>query len=89
MPRLEFAQEFVNGFAEVTSPRVETGILACLDSLEVFGGLGSPNVPDSIKSRFGDVVRYMAVDPFDIIYSFYPELDLVRVEALLHQRTVE
>lgn len=88
MPRLEFSQHFVDGLAEVISERVESQILACLDSLERFGGMGSPNVPASIQERFGDVVRYIAITPFDLVYSFYPEQDLVRVEALTPQRSV-
>lgn len=88
MPKLEFSQHFADGLAKVTSEHVESQILACLDSLERFGGMGSPNVPASIQERFGDVVRYIAIAPFDFVYSLYPEQDLVRVEVLVPQLSV-
>ena len=86
MPRPEFSERFVNDLALVESPRLEARILANLDNIEMFGEFGSPNIPDSIVKRFGGGVRKVAVNPFDLIYTYYPEQDLVRVEALVHQR---
>ena len=43
-------------------------------------------VPASIKEEFGEGVRKVAVNPFDLVYTLYPEQDLARVEALVHQR---
>lgn len=34
-------------------------------------------------------VRKVAVNPFDLVYSWYPEDDLVRVEALVHQKAAQ
>lgn len=86
MPRLEFSERFANDLALVESERLEARILANLDNIEMFGEFGSPNIPDSIAERFGGGIRKVAVNPFDLIYTYYPELDLVRVEALVHQR---
>lgn len=86
MPRLEFSERFAEDLAAVTSPRLEGRILSGLDSIELFGEFGSPNIPESIKEEFGEGVRKVAVNPFDLVYTFYPEEDLCRIEALVHQR---
>lgn len=86
VPRLEYSERFATDLAAVSSARVETKILSALDNIEAFGEFGSRNVPESIHARFGEGVRKVAVGPFDLVYTLYPEDDLVRVEALVHQR---
>lgn len=87
MPKLEYSERFAEDLAMVTSARVEERIFRVLDDIEVFGGLGSRDVPRSIRERFGGDVRKVTVNSFDLVYTFYPQIDLVRVEALVHQRT--
>ncbi|BAK43923.1 hypothetical protein [Eggerthella sp. YY7918] len=89
MPRLEFAERFAEDLAQVASPNVEARIMNAFDNIERFGEFGSSNVPTSIKQAFGDGVRKVVVDPFDLIYTFYPNSDLARIEALIHQRRVK
>ena len=36
--------------------------------------------------RYEEDLRRIVVSPFDLIYTYYPEEDLARVEALVHQR---
>lgn len=86
MPRLEYSERFAEDLARVTSGKVEARIYAALDNVEAFGGFGSKVVPDSIREDFGEDVRKVVVNPFDLIYTHYPDDDLVRVEALVHQR---
>ena len=86
MPRVEYSERFVKDFALVESPKLEARVLANLDNIEMFGEFGSSNIPKSIKEQFGDGVRKVAVNPFDLVYTYHPEQDLVRVEALVHQR---
>lgn len=86
MPRLEFSARFADDLSLVESGRLEARILADLDNIEAFGEFGSAAIPESIKEKFGPEVRKVAVNPFDLIYSYYSEQDLVRVEALIHQR---
>ncbi|WP_165253629.1 sirohydrochlorin cobaltochelatase [Adlercreutzia sp. ZJ304] len=86
MPRLEFSERFANDLAMVTSPKVESRILEDLDNIEMFAEFGSANIPMSIREEFGDGVRKVANNPFDLVYTFYPELDLIRIEALIPQR---
>lgn len=87
MPRLEFSERFVDDLSLVTSRKLEARILADLDNIEAFGEFGSTSIPESIKEKFGAEVRKVAVTPFDLIYSYYPEQGLARVEALIHQAT--
>ena len=86
MPELEYSERFAEDLAAVTSARVEERIFRALDGIEMFGGLGSRDVPKSISERFGRDVRKVTVNSFDLVYTFYPQKDLVRVEALVHQR---
>ena len=86
MPRLEYSERFAEDLARVTSGKVEARVYAALDNIEAFGEFGSRIVPDSIREDFGEGVRKVAVNPFDLVYTHYPEKDLVRVEALVHQR---
>lgn len=86
MPRLEYSDRFASDLAAVTSSRVEARILESLDNIEAFGEFGSAVVPRSIKAEFGEGVRKVVVNPFDLVYTLYPDLDLARIEALVPQR---
>ena len=88
MPRLEFSKRFADDLAAVTSPRVEANVMRALDAIESFGSFGFPLMPDSIKKRYGDGIRKVVVRPFGLIYTHYPDKDLVRVEALIYARSV-
>lgn len=88
MPRLEFSERFVNDMSFIESAKLEARILENLDNIEMFGEFGSSYIPSSIKKDFGEGLRKVAVNPFDLIYTFYKDQDFVRVEALVHQRQV-
>ena len=86
MPRLEYSDRFADDLAHVTSDKDEARIYIALDNVEAFGDFGSRVVLDSIREDFGEGVRKVVVNPFDLVYTYYPDDDLVRVEALVHQR---
>ena len=54
--------------------------------MEAFGDFGSRVVPDSIREEFGEGVRKVIANPSDLVYTYYSDEDLVRIEALIHQR---
>ena len=84
MPRIVFSERFADDLARITSAKVEASIMKALDNIEVFAGFGSRNIPDSIRKEFGDGVRKVAVNPFDLVYSI--DGDEAHIEALIHQR---
>jgi len=86
MPRLEYSERFAEDLARVTSAKVEARVYAALDNVEAFGEFGSRVVPDSIRRDFGEGVRKVVVGPFDLVYTYYPDDGLARVEALVYQR---
>ena len=43
-------------------------------------------LPDSIRWQFDGNIRKVSIPPFDLIYTFYADDDLVRIEALVYQR---
>lgn len=88
MPRLEFSDRFAADLAKVESDKVFSLIMDCLDNIERFGEFGSRNISRSIKKEFGEGVRKVAINPFDLFYTLFDESDIVRVEALVLQRRV-
>ena len=56
------------------------------DLLSDFPDLGSANVPESIRLRFGGSVRKLMVHPFDVVYEYDRASDRVNVFGLAHQR---
>lgn len=87
MPKLEFSERFTDDLAAVSSPKIEGKINVALDNIEAFMDFGSANVPKSIRQRFEGNIRKVAVNPFTLIYTAYPDEDKVRVEALIPQRS--
>ena len=86
MPRLEYSDRFAEDLARVTSVKVEARVYEALDNIEAFEEFGSKLVPDSIHHEFGAGVRKVVVNPFDLVYTYYPDDNLARIEALVHQR---
>jgi hypothetical protein len=89
MPRLAYSDRFAGDMARVTSEKVEARIGGALDNIEAFGEFGSKIVPDSIRREFGPSVRKVVVDPFDLVYTYFHDEDLARIEALIRQRAAE
>lgn len=89
MPKLEFSERFVSDFAVITSAKLEQRILSNLDNIELFAEFGSPDLPASIKEEFDGDIRKIAVNPFDLIYTYYADRDLCRIEALIHQKSAQ
>lgn len=87
MPRIEFSESFASDLASVESSAIQARVLSNIENIRCFAEFGNPNLPESIKREFGKGVRKVAVNPFDLVYTYYPDLDLVRIEALVHQRT--
>lgn len=86
MPKVEYSYRFAEDLARVASRKVEARVYSVLDNVEAFGEIGSRLVSDSILREFGEGVRKVAIDPFDLVYTYYAEENLVRIEALIHQR---
>ena len=61
-------------------------IFDILDTIEAAGDIGSNAVPESIRSEFGAGVRKLAVNPFDLVYAYDAERDIVFIEATIRQR---
>lgn len=55
--------------------------------IEGAGDIGSKAVPESIRSEFGTGVRKLAMNPFDLVYTYDAERDIVFIEVPIHQRT--
>lgn len=88
MPRVEFSERFVNDFALVASSKVVDKVMLALDNIELSAGFGSRRLPRSVRDLFEGDVRKVALNPFDLIYTYYEQEDLVVIEALVHQRRV-
>lgn len=80
------AVNVTSGFGEdleaVTSARVHNAILGAVKLLESFPERGSTDVPESVRYRYGDV-RKIVVRPFDVVYRYSREDDVVYVLGLV------
>lgn len=87
MTKLLYSDRFASDLAGVTSAKIERKIFDILDAIEAAGDIGSKAVPESIRSEFGAGVRKLAVNPFDLVYTYNAKRDIAFIEALIHQRT--
>ena len=66
---------------------VSKKIFDILDTIEAAGDIGSKAMPESIRSEFGAGIRKPAVNPFDLVYTYDAERDIVFIKAPIRQRT--
>lgn len=71
----------------MTFENIERKIFDILDTIEAAGDIGSKAVPESIRSEFGAGARKLAVNPFNLVYTYDAERNIVFIEAPIHQRT--
>ncbi len=86
MASIDFSEGFIEDMLQVLLPSKREEIFDRISLLEHVPEIGSRIVSDVVRLRFGDEVRKLVVNPFDVVYQYYPELDLVYVLGLIHQR---
>ena len=86
MAEIDISEGFVEDMTRVYLDLKREEIWESISLLECAPGMGSLILPALVRRRFGDRVRKLVVDPFDVIYLYYPERDLVYVAGLVHQR---
>ena len=89
MAKVEVSEGFVEDMTQVYMDSKREEIWYAVSLLEFAPETGPSILPTSIKRRFGDTVRKVVVDPFDIIYRYFAEQDLVYVVGLVHQRAAQ
>ncbi len=85
--RMIYAERFLDDAAQVWSGRLQMKLVNALANIEAFPEIGSRNFPQSIKEEFGDAVRKVALDPFDLVYEYDKATQTVFVYALVPMRT--
>lgn len=88
MAEVVYTERFADDFLLVHSDRIRETINSLLFLLEIAPESGSKQLPDSLVQEFGTGIRKFAVEPFDLIYEYFPEKDEVDVYALIHQKRV-
>ena len=63
-------------------------LLRALRAIEMFPEIGSADIPETTRERYGTAVRKMAIRPFDLVYEYDRESDVVYVHALIPFRQV-
>lgn len=86
MAKLVYSDAFIEDMTTVEFASKRDEIFNKLDLLSDFPDLGSANVPESIRLRFGSSVRKLVVSPFDVVYEHDWEADSVHILGLVHQR---
>lgn len=88
MSRVIFADAFVDALADVQSERVAQRLIRLVSYLEDMPEMGSADLPESVRHRYGVRARKIVATPFDILYTYDAEVDEVHVDGLVHQRAV-
>ena len=83
MARVELTERFVDDASGIRSDRVLEHVHGVVRNLERFPQMGSTDVPRSIAREFGDDVRKYVVAPFDLVYEYNKDSDVVYVYGLV------
>lgn len=86
MAKLRFTDRFIDDATVINSARLHEHLVKVLSMLEAFPESGSSDVPDSIRDEFGADIRDCALNPFDLVYEYDRERDIVLLYGLIHQR---
>lgn len=88
MASIDFSETFIEDIAKVELASKRDEIFDRISVLEHMPEIGSKIISEYIRLQFGEGIRKLVVNSFDIVYEYYPECDLVYVEGLLHQRSI-
>lgn len=83
---IRLSEEFIEGLAQVWSPRVLDHVRDLIETLSANPEIGSPRVRHSLRRRYGDSLRKLPVSTFVIVYRFDGET--VDVLALVYGPSV-
>ena len=83
MPRVELTERFIDDASRIWSDRVLDHVRRVIGNLESFSNMGSMDVPTSIAKEFGGGVRKCVVAPFDLVYEYDEQADIVYVYGLV------
>lgn len=86
MAEVVYTEQFASDLALVELDSKVDEILSLTDLLEEIPELGSKNLPASIRRSYGESVRKLVVDPFDIVYEYDQDAEAVYVLGIVHQR---
>lgn len=88
MHKIIYADRFIDDLAQVYPGAVLAEIDTWLELLETFPEIGSSNVRESLKRRFGKNLRKIPVSSFVIIYRYDDEAALLEVLAMPYAATI-
>ena len=88
MAKLVYSNAFIEDMTAVELASKRDEIFDRIDLLSDFPDLGSTNIPESIRSRFGTSVRKLVIAPFDVVYEYDQTTESVNILGLMHQRII-
>ena len=88
MAELVYEAGFADDLALVYSEKLRHEVSRLLDAIELFGDIGSRDVPVYLLQTYGEGIRKAPVGPFDLIYLVDEDNDIAYIRALIHQKTV-
>lgn len=81
------SKRFIDDAAHIQSHKLLAQIEGNLRNIAAFPEIGSKNIPPSVAAEFGESIRLIPINPFDLIYEYDEKADSVIVYGLIHQRT--
>ena len=84
MYEIRYTEAFIEDAASVSLESKRHEIRRRVEQLASFPEMGSANLPESIRARYGSDVRKLVVNPFLVIYEVSD--DAVEMLGIVHQR---
>ena len=86
MAELLFTDAFMDDMLQIYSKKVYEAVFRAIELLPSVPVLGSTDLPDSILTKYGPMVRKMVVPPFLVVYKILDDGDFL-ILGLLHERS--
>lgn len=86
MAKLVYAESFLRDAVEAEPASAMEAAVHAAELVADFPGIGSVNMPASVRERYGDSVRKFSVPPFLLVYRYDADLDAVFVLGLVPAR---
>jgi hypothetical protein len=77
MVDLVVTANFENALQEIYSNNLLDKIQKALEQIQIIPDISAANVPNSILKKWGDGVRILPVNPFDIVYTYNCQDELI------------
>ncbi len=88
MPKVIFAERFLADVSSIYSDALVAEVMEDVSRIAAFPEIGRVLAPEITLNGMPSGVRKFPVGPFDLLYAYDRDSDVLKVEALIHQRRI-